>query len=138
MCEVFFLSSMVAYGIWRGAIMRYREIGNITFKSISIRKVMLEILYYYTIIFVVRNRGWKCMINVGGEVCICCTLVWGYELESSYVPCSHLRLLWARRFIVGVHACWTASGQVRKVGLQVGRSVELDYERVGSWKHDNP
>ena len=36
------------------------------------------------------------------------------------------------------HACWTTSGQVRRVGLRAGRSVELDHERVGSWEHDNP
>jgi len=39
---------------------------------------------------------------------------------------------------IGVHACWTTSGQVRRVGLRAGRSVELDHERVGSWEHDNP
>jgi len=37
----------------------------------------------------------------------------------------------------------TASGKVRSwwitcVGLWVGRSVELDHERAGSWKHWNP
>ena len=42
------------------------------------------------------------------------------------------------RIIVGVHACWTTSGYVRRVGLRTGRSVELDHKRVGSWKHDNP
>jgi len=43
----------------------------------------------------------------------------------------------ARRLVVR-HACWTTSGQVHKVGLRAGRSVELDHERVGSWEHDNP
>jgi len=56
---------------------------------------------------------------------------------GSYVPYSHLRLLWAGRFIVGVHTCWTTSGQIRRVGLRARRSVELDHERVGLWKHDN-
>jgi len=42
------------------------------------------------------------------------------------------------RFITGVYACWTTSGQVRRVGLRVERSVELDHERVGLWKHDHP
>jgi len=41
----------------------------------------------------VRNGGWKCVIDAGGKVRICCTLVWGYERGGSYVLCSHLRLL---------------------------------------------
>jgi len=41
----------------------------------------------------VRNEDWKCVIDVGREICINCTLVWGYERECSYVLCSHLRLL---------------------------------------------
>jgi len=82
-------------------------------------------------------RDW-CGIDAGWEFRIFYTFVWGYERGGSYVLCSHLRLLWARRFIVGVHACWTTSGQVRRVGLRAGRFVELDYERVGSWEHDNP
>jgi len=82
----------------------------------------------------VRNGVVRCVIDAGGEVRIGCTLVWGYERVSSYVPSSHLRLLWAGRFIVGVHACWTTSGQVRRVGLRAERSVELDHEWVGSWE----
>ena len=39
---------------------------------------------------------------------------------------------------VGIHACWTMSGEVRRVKLRAGRSVELDHERIGWWKHDNP
>jgi len=29
------------------------------------------------------------VIDAGGDVRICCTLVWGYEWGGSYVPCSH-------------------------------------------------
>jgi len=80
----------------------------------------------------VRNGVVRCVIDAGREVRIGCTLVWGYERVGLYVPSSHLRLLWAGRFIVGVHACWTTGGQVRRVGLRAGRSVELDHEWVGS------
>ena len=69
----------------------------------------------------VRNGDLRCVIDVGGEVRICCTFVWGYERGGSYVPCSHLRLLWAGRFIVGF----------THVGLRAGRFVELDYGRGG-------
>jgi len=72
----------------------------------------------------VRNGDWKCVIDAGGEVRICCTLMWGYDWGGSYVPCSHLRLLWAGRFIVGVHAWWTTSGQVRRFGPRTDRFVE--------------
>jgi len=41
----------------------------------------------------VRNRDLRCVIDAGGEVRTCCTLVWGYERGGSYVSCSHLRLL---------------------------------------------
>ena len=41
----------------------------------------------------VRNGDLRCVIDAGGEVRICGTLVWGYERGGSYVPCSHLRLL---------------------------------------------
>ena len=41
----------------------------------------------------VRNEDLRCMIDGGGEVRICCTLVWGYERVGSYVSCSQLRLL---------------------------------------------
>jgi len=59
-----------------------------------------------------------------GEVCIICILVWGYERGGSYVLCSHSRLLWAGMFIVGVHACWTTSGEVRRVRPRASRFVE--------------
>jgi len=36
----------------------------------------------------------------------------------------------AGRFIVGVHACWTTSREVRRVELRTGRIIELDHERV--------
>ena len=41
----------------------------------------------------VRNEDLRCVIDVGGEVHIFCTPVWGYEREVSYVLVSHLRLL---------------------------------------------
>jgi len=36
------------------------------------------------------------------------------------------------------HECWTTGREVRKVGLRAGRFVELDHERIGSWKQWNP
>jgi len=30
----------------------------------------------------VHNGDSRCVIDAGGEVRICCTLVWGYERES--------------------------------------------------------
>jgi len=73
------------------------------------------------------------VIDAGGEVRICCTLVWGYERGGSYVSCSHLRLLWVGRFIVGVHACWTTSEEVRRVGPRADMFVEaLESLRPGS------
>jgi len=50
------------------------------------------------------------MIDVGGEVCIRCTLVWGYERGGSYIPYSHMRLLLAGRLIARVHVCLITSG----------------------------
>ena len=65
------------------------------------------------------------MINTYKEGRIGCALVWGYEWGGLYVPYSHLRLLWAGRFITGgVHACWTTSGEFCRVGPRVGKFVE--------------
>jgi len=72
------------------------------------------------------------------EVRIGCTFVWGYKRGGLYVLCSHLRLLWARRFIASVHACWTMRGEVYRVRLRTWRFVESDHKRAGSWKHWNP
>jgi len=76
------------------------------------------------------------MINTDGEVRIGCTRMWVYESGGSYVSYSHLMMLWARMFIIEcVHACWTMSWEVRRVGLRVGRFVELKHEQASLWKH---
>jgi len=63
------------------------------------------------------------VINISEEVHINDTLEWGYERGGSYVSCSHLRAATSGK----VRSCW-----IMCVGLQVRRSVELDYERGGS------
>jgi len=70
------------------------------------------------------------VINMSGEVHINDTLVWGYEWGGLYVPCSHLRVATSGKVCSWMdHVCWTTSGEVRRVGLLVGRFVELDHER---------
>jgi len=39
------------------------------------------------------NGDVRCVIDTGGEVRICGTLVWGYERGGSYVSFSYLRLV---------------------------------------------
>ena len=53
------------------------------------------------------------------------TLVWGYEREGSYVPCSHLRDIASRE----VRTCWSTCVGLRarrfvEAGLRVGRFIE--------------
>jgi len=61
------------------------------------------------------------VINMSGDVYINDTLVWRYEWEGSYVPCSHLRVTTSRRFV----AKWTTSKEVSRVRLRVERFVEV-------------
>jgi len=76
------------------------------------------------------------MINMRREVYINDTLVWGYERGGLYVLCSHLRVATSGKVRSGMdHAYWTTGGEVRRVGLRVGRFVELNHERAGLWKH---
>jgi len=91
----------------------------------------------HELVVVLHFGGVFCMpvINTDEKVHIGGTLVRGYEWKSSYIPCSHLRVLRAGRFVTEcVHACWTTSGEirrswttsreVRRIGPRAGRFVE--------------
>ena len=66
-------------------------------------------LSFTCLVVVVHGLGHACM---------------DYERGGLYVPCLHLRLLWAGRFIASVHACWTTSEAVRRVGPRANKFVE--------------
>ena len=77
----------------------------------------------------------ECVMITDGEVHddeILCENTSG-EVRNGWLT---LDCLLAGMFITGcVHVCWTTSGEVRRVGLRVGRFVELDHERPSSLKH---
>jgi len=69
--------------------------------------------------------GHECVINMSEEVHINDALMWGYEREGSFrahtwgVATSGKVGSWMD------HACWTTGGEVRRIGLRVGRYVEV-------------
>ena len=66
----------------------------------------------------------ECVFNMSGEVHINDTLMREYKLGSSYVSCSHLRVVVSGEVLSWMdHTCWTTGGEFRRIGLRAGRFV---------------